>query len=91
MTFDYFPIVGKLIDSKTTLQKYPYIKKGTKVPPSKYIYHDNIFIQTALGSRGFVYAPYNAKLLVEFIINKKEIFEKFSPVRLFKKASKIKL
>lgn len=85
MTFDYFPIVGKLIDATATLKKYPYIKKGTKVPPSKYIYHDNIYIHTALGSRGFVYAPYNAHLLVENILKNKNISDRLSPVRLFKK------
>jgi len=88
MTFDYFPIVGKLIDSKATLQKYPYIKKGTKVPPSKYIYHDNIYIHTALGSRGFVYAPYNAKLLVKNITTNNILSNKLSPIRLFIKFSK---
>jgi len=85
MTFDYFPIVGKLINSDATLEKYPYIKKGTKVPPQKYIYFDNIYIHTALGSRGFVYAPYNAWLLLQLITKQKELPEKISPVRLFKK------
>jgi len=85
MTFDYFPVVGKAIDSNQTLQKYPYIKKGTKVPPSKYIYFENIFLHTALGSRGFVYAPYNASLLAKLISQKVEINSKISPLRLFKK------
>jgi len=85
MTFDFFPVVGKVIDETKTLQKYPYIKKGTKVPPSKYIYHDNTYIHTALGSRGFVYAPYNALLLTKLIKENKEIPDRLSPVRLFKK------
>jgi len=85
MTFDFFPIVGKVINSFETLKRYPYIKKGTKVPPSKYIYHDNIYIHTALGSRGFVYAPYNAHLLTQLIQKNKEIPDRLSPVRLFKK------
>ena len=88
MSFDFFPIVGGLIDAKTTLQKYPYIKKGTKVPSSKYIYHDSIYMNTALGSRGFVYAPYNARLLVKLILEEENIQENLSPVRLFKKYSK---
>ena len=87
-TYDYFPIVGELIDEKATLKKYPYIKKGTKVPSQKYITHKNIYIHAALGSRGFIYAPYNAMLLTKLIVENKEIDEKLSPVRLFQKWSK---
>jgi glycine/D-amino acid oxidase-like deaminating enzyme len=87
-TFDYFPIVGKLINEKETLKKYPYIRKGTKVPTEKYIMNENIYIHGALGSRGFVYAPYNAKLLSELILNDKAIQENLSPIRLFKKWAK---
>ncbi len=86
-TFDYFPIVGELIDEYATLKKYPYIKKGTKVPTQNYILHKNIYIHGALGSRGFVYAPYNAKLLCELIVKNRAIPEKLSPARLFKKWS----
>ena len=85
MTFDFFPIVGKAINSDATLKKYPYIKKGTKVPPSKYIYYEDIYLHTALGSRGFVYAPYNAKLLTDHITKNTSIPDRLSPVRLFKK------
>ena len=85
LSFDFFPVVGKLIDEDATLLRYPYIKKGSKVPPSKYIYHDNVYIHTALGSRGFVYAPYNAKLLVDLIVKDKKIEDHLSPVRLFLK------
>jgi len=86
MTYDLFPIVGKVVDFKETIEKYPYIQKGTKVPTSKYIYHQNCYIHTALGSRGFVFAPYNAKLLVDMITNKElEISKKLSPSRFVKK------
>ncbi len=85
MSFDFFPIVGKLIDEKATILKYPYIKNGSKVPTSKYIYHDNVYIHTALGSRGFVYAPYNSMLLVDMIVKDKEIESHLSPVRTFLK------
>ncbi len=87
-TFDYFPIVGALIDAKSTLEKYPYIKTGAKVPTQKYHLFDKLFIHGGLGSRGFVYAPYNAKLLTELIMNEKAVEERLSPVRLFKKWAK---
>ncbi len=87
-TFDYFPIVGELIDHKCTLEKYPYIKTGAKVPTKKYDRIKGVYIHGALGSRGFVYAPYNAKLLTDLIIDNHDIQDNLSSVRLFKKWAK---
>ncbi len=66
-TFDYFPILGEIVDFKETLKKYPSIVKGAKIPPSSFAIYDNIYIHTALASRGFVLAPYNAKMLSDLI------------------------
>ena len=82
-TFDYFPIVGEIIDHEATLIKYPYIQKGSKVPTKNFITYPNLYIHSALGSRGFVFAPYNAKLLTDLIINQKQINNKLSTTRLF--------
>jgi tRNA 5-methylaminomethyl-2-thiouridine biosynthesis bifunctional protein len=77
--------VGSIVDEKATLKAYPYISHGTKVPASKYKLIKNLYFHGALGSRGFVYAPYNAKLLTELILKDIAIDERLSPVRLFKK------
>ncbi len=82
-TFDYFPIVGEAIDHEATLTKYPYIKKGSKVPNKNFTTYPNLYIHSALASRGFVFAPYNAKLLTDLIIRKKPINDKLSTTRLF--------
>jgi glycine/D-amino acid oxidase-like deaminating enzyme len=87
-TNDLFPIIGKIIDSKKTLKKFPTIKKGTKIPCEKYTYYPHIFIHTALASRGFVTAPYNAKILIDLIINNTSIDTKLSTSRLFLKKSR---
>jgi len=84
-TYDYFPIVGRVVDQNKTLQRYPYIKKGSKVPSSSYIYHKDLFLHTALSSRGFVTAPYNAKLIADLILKDKDIDDILSTVRLFKR------
>ena len=84
-TYDYFPIVGQVIHHDKTLETYPYLAKGTKVPSEKFITFPNLYIHTALASRGFVFAPYNAMLLVDLILEEREIDEHLSPVRLFKK------
>ncbi len=82
-TFDFFPIVGEVIDEKRTLCKYPYLKKGTKVPPSSFIYRKNLYLHTALGARGFVLAPSKAHLLAKAITKKKELPPFLSPYRQF--------
>ncbi len=84
-TFDFFPVVGELIDNRATLEKYPYIRKGSKVPQEKFIYHKNLFIHTGHGARGFVLAPFTAEKLCDVIQNKGHIEHKISPVRLFLK------
>ncbi len=82
-TNDYLPILGRVIDANATLQKYPYIATGAKVPETLFIYHPNLYIHTALASRGFVTAPYNAQLLVELMEENQAIDAKLSPTRLF--------
>ncbi len=87
-TLDYFPIVGKVIDHEATLIKYPYIKKGSKVPSKNFINYPNLYIHSALASRGFVFAPYNAKILTDLIIEKKDIDNRLNLNRLFIKWSR---
>lgn len=88
---DYFPMVGKLIDSEKTLDMYPYIKKGSKVPHEKYTRYKNLFVINGVGGRGFVLSPYLARILVQYITEKKEIPNEIEVSRLFKRwARKIK-
>ncbi len=82
-TNDYLPLLGSVIDAEATLHKYPYIATGAKVPQEAFCYHPNLYIHTALASRGFVTAPYNAKLLVDRIVEDQAIDDKLSTTRLF--------
>lgn len=84
-SIDYFPMVGKLIDSKRTLEKYPHLTNGSHIKNSMLISHENLFVLNGVGGRGFVLSPYLAKQLVDFIINGKEIDEEIKVDRLFKK------
>ncbi len=84
-THDYFPIVGKVIHHDKTLKAHPSIKKGTKIPSEKFITYPNLYIHTALASRGFIFAPYNAMLLADLILEGAEIPQRLSPLRLFVK------
>ena len=86
---DYFPLVGKVLDSKYLLEKYPQIKKGFNKIEFKYI--NNLYLLNGLGGRGFVFAPLMAKWLYELIFEDKEIDNRVNPNRLFFKwARKLK-
>lgn len=86
----YFPVIGKAIDYESSLKKYPSIKNGTKIPPDSLIYHQNIHVINALGSRGFVFGPYLAKILSESIINRSEVPKELSTQKLFYKMARAK-
>jgi len=80
---DYFPLVGKVIDTKFMLNSYPQLKNGYNKAPFEYI--PNLYILNGLGGRGFVFAPLMAKWLLELITQNKEIDKRVNPNRLFLK------
>ncbi len=80
---DYFPVVGKVIDTKFMLEQYPQIKKGYKKAPLKF--KENLYVFNGLGGRGFVFAPLLAQWLKELIFESKAIDERVNPNRLFLK------
>ncbi len=84
----YFPILGKVIDYEASLKKYPSIKKGTKIPSELLEYYPNIYTINALGSRGFVFGPYLAKILKEHLLDDKKIPKEISLEKLFYKIAR---
>lgn len=84
----YFPVIGKVIDYKKSLDKHPSIKNGTKIPPELLSCFPNLYIINALGSRGFVVAPLLAKLLCEEILDSKKIPQELSSEKLFYKMAR---
>ena len=82
-SIDYFPMVGKIIDAKKTLEEFPYLKNGTHVKSERFTRYDNLYILNGLGGRGFVLAPYLAKMLVDNIINNTPVDESVTIDRLF--------
>ena len=87
-SLDFFPVLGQIIDVKKTLEKYPYIKKGSKVPKEKHIYYPNLFVHSGLGARGFVLAPTTSKILAEHICTHSNIPKRLDTQRLFIKFAK---
>lgn len=92
-SMDYFPMLGKLINSKKTLEKHPHLINGTHVKDGMLSFIENLFVLNGVGGRGFVLSPYLANQLVENIIKNNEIEEEVLSNRLFKrwvKKSKLK-
>ncbi len=82
---DYFPMVGKLVDSAKTLKEHPHFIHGTFVQDENLSFYDDVFVLNGVGGRGFVLSPYLAYNLVEFIINQKDLEEDVQTNRLFKR------
>lgn len=85
---DYFPMLGRVIDAKKTLEEFPYLINGTTVDSTRFTRLPNCFLSTGVGGRGYVLAPYLAQTLVNNIIHNKAIDEKLTVERLFKREVK---
>jgi glycine/D-amino acid oxidase-like deaminating enzyme len=85
---DYFPMVGKLIDSSKSFSKFPHLLNGTHIKEDMLESIDNLYVINGVGGRGFVLSPYLANELVEHIINDKQLDETVSTYRLFKRWAK---
>jgi glycine/D-amino acid oxidase-like deaminating enzyme len=84
----YFPVVGQAVDYESTLKKHPSIKNGTKIPPESLVYFPNLHVINALGSRGFVFGPFLAKILTQNILHSEPIPQEISTLKLFYKMAR---
>ena len=87
---DYLPMLGRLVESDATLQKYPHMRHGESIDPSEYIYYPNLTMINGSGGYGFVLAPYLAKRLKEYIVDGVSIDPILSPSRFFPRWAKRK-
>jgi tRNA 5-methylaminomethyl-2-thiouridine biosynthesis bifunctional protein len=77
---DYFPLVGRVVDTPLMVQQHPDIFRGAK-PTLKHI--NNLYVLNGLGGRGFVFAPLMAKWLSGLIVEGKSVDARVDPDRLF--------
>jgi glycine/D-amino acid oxidase-like deaminating enzyme len=84
-SIDYLPIVGRVINSLQTYQKFKYMKNGTHVNSKRFIRYENLYILNGVGGRGFVLSPYLANILTDNIIYNNPIDEHIQTDRLFRR------
>jgi glycine/D-amino acid oxidase-like deaminating enzyme len=77
---DYFPVVGKIIDTKKTLLEDKYIVKGDK--PKHINYIEGLYIINGMGGRGFSNAVVCARMLKEHILKNRPL-NNIDTLRLF--------
>ena len=82
---DYFPIVGKLIDSKKSIEDNPHILNGSHIKDENLSSIDNFYIINGVGGRGYVLSPYLARVLCDNIFRNKKIDSSINSTRLFKR------
>lgn len=87
-SFDYMPLIGKVVLSKETLASKDICFKTKKPNYDEYTYYPNLYMINGNGGYGFVLAPYLAKMISEHILNCKKISEKLSPARFFARWAK---
>lgn len=85
---DYFPMVGKLIDSEKSFKKYPHLKNGTHIKDENLEMIENLYVLNGVGGRGFVLSLYLANCLVENIFNETPLPKDITNFRLFKRWAK---
>jgi len=82
-SYDYLPLLGKVVDTKKTLLEFPSLLHDYKAKKDELVYYPNLYMVNGVGGRGFVLAPYLAKLLSEHLLEEKPLDEELEPSRFF--------
>lgn len=82
-SFDYIPMIGKLVDSQKTLANKNIRFQVKKLDIKEYSYYPNLYMINGSGGYGFVFAPFLAKQLRDNILEEKEISPRLQPARFF--------
>ena len=82
-SFDYLPLLGKVVDSSKTLLEYPSLLHDYKAKVDELIYYPNLYMVNGVGGRGFVLAPHLAKVLSEHLLGNSTLDKELFPSRFF--------
>ena len=87
-SFDYMPLLGKLVLSNETILSCGKKLRVKNPNFDDFTYYPNLYMINGNGGYGFVLAPYLAKMLSEHILSGKEISKRLSPARFFSRWAK---
>lgn len=82
---DYFPLVGKLVDSKKSIEEYPHIINGSFIKDENLIMYEDLYVLNGVGGRGFVLSLYLASSLVNSIVKDEKLEDEITTYRMFKR------
>ncbi len=82
-SFDYMPLLGRLVLSQATLECCERKVKVKKPDFENFLYYPNLFMINGNGGYGFVLAPYLAKKLCQHIVKGTQLDDALSPARFF--------
>jgi tRNA 5-methylaminomethyl-2-thiouridine biosynthesis bifunctional protein len=71
---DYFPLLGKIVNSAETINKYPQIQHGRAYSKEEYVYYKNMYLFTGFGGHGYSLAPYLSYRFVQSLVKNKNFF-----------------
>lgn len=87
-SFDYMPMIGKIVLSGETMKNKNINFKVKKADHREYEYYPNLYMINGSGGYGFVLAPYLAKILRKHILSGSSISDRLSPARFFARWAK---
>lgn len=79
---DYMPIIGGVVDSDATYDKGINLRTK-RVSYDEFCYYKGLYIINGSSGYGFVFAPYLAKILKEYILEGKKIAKNIDLARYF--------
>lgn len=82
-SFDYLPLLGRIVLSGETLACCEKQIRVKHPDFNQFLYYPNLYMINGNGGYGFVLAPYLAKMLREYVLEAKKIDERLSPARFF--------
>ena len=87
-SFDYMPLLGRLVLSQATLECCERKVKVKRPDFKNFLYYPNLYMINGNGGYGFVLAPYLAKMLCRHIIAGAQLDDALSPARFFARWAK---
>jgi len=87
-SFDYMPLLGKLVLSNETVASCGKKLRVKNPDYDDFSYYPNLYMINGNGGYGFVLAPYLAKMLSSYILDEKKISKRFVPARFFARWAK---